>query len=248
MISIAALIYRSPAYADALHGALHRHTPHLADGRAEFFFVANDPTDALVAHLQLRGYRFFENRNAVLSAEELRARGFAGPEYIRRVYQGWNVAIGRARGDKIVLINSDMMVAPHWLDALELGAADDTVISSQIVERHHERHGVNPLAIHGEFGRHPGEFDEAGFIERIRPLGPGKAGLARGGVYMPTMFRREHLDAVGLFPEGNLLTPTGRVRYGDEDLFARLAAYGVRHETALGSMAYHFKEGEMDER
>ena len=51
MISIVSLIYKSPSYAKAIYDSVHKYTPAIAEGKAEFFFVANDPTDKLVKFL-----------------------------------------------------------------------------------------------------------------------------------------------------------------------------------------------------
>ena len=58
-ISIVSLIYKSPVFADFVYDSIHKYTPLLNSGMAEFFFVANDPTDGVVRHLRKKGYKYF---------------------------------------------------------------------------------------------------------------------------------------------------------------------------------------------
>ena len=73
MISIASLIYRSTRYADAVWNSAHAHTPHLSDGRARFFFVANDATEEVISHLEEKKYPFVRQHNARLPDDDLKA-------------------------------------------------------------------------------------------------------------------------------------------------------------------------------
>ena len=41
-ISISSLIFKSPVYADSVWESVHKFTPELHNGEAEFFFIAND--------------------------------------------------------------------------------------------------------------------------------------------------------------------------------------------------------------
>jgi hypothetical protein len=244
VISIASLIYRSPRYADAVWSSAQRHTPHLSDGRARFFFVANDPTEDLLAHLERRGYPYVLQRNDDVSEEALAAMGFAPPAYIHRVYRGWNRAI-RESEDVCVLVNSDMMFSPGWLDALLRLASPSTAVASKLVERRHPKHGVFRGAYTADFGSHPDNFDEDGFLDfcdkvREEAEEPGYA-------FSPIVLDRAAAIRAGLYPEGNIARPGQKPLYGDREFFGRLAREGVAHITAKDSLVYHFKEGEMSE-
>ena len=52
-VSIASLIYRSPYYADEVYKSILQHTPLLERDDYEFFFVANDATEAVLSHLKM---------------------------------------------------------------------------------------------------------------------------------------------------------------------------------------------------
>ena len=79
-VSIISLIYCSSKYADWIHDSVHRFTPMLATGEAEFFFIANDPTEDLLKHLREKKFLFIE-----LFAHELHAGDQAGINDLLRV-------------------------------------------------------------------------------------------------------------------------------------------------------------------
>jgi hypothetical protein len=246
-VSISALIYRSPSFADWVYDSVHKHTPMLGTGEAEFFFIANDPTDKLVAHLNQCGYPHYVNNNPSRSEDDLFRMGIGAPEYIHRVYRGWNEAVRKSRGEIVVLINSDNFVSPDWLENLIKNCRPTRVVSSQLVERRHPRHRLFPTAYHGEFGGTPSDFDEERFLRFARRKSIDR--LRSGGAYMPCAFYRSEVEKAGLYPEGNLCGSsfTDVRKFGDADLFERLATRGVEHCTAMDSIVYHLKEGEMDE-
>lgn len=247
MISIAALIYRSVKYADWLHRSLMAYTPMIERGEAEFYFIANDPTAEIIDHLESRRYLYYLNVNPRISEEELFKMGYAGPEYIHRVYRGWNEAIRRARGEQICLINSDNFVSPDWLENLEKFSGRGFVVCSQLVERIHPKYGVYPGALHGEFGSHPDNFDEPRWLRYVKQV--KFTGLSMGGAYMPCLLDKAMALKAGLYPEGNISGGTWKMvrEYGDQAFFRRLAELGVKHVTAMDSLVYHTKEGEMEE-
>jgi len=45
----------------------------------------------IISHLEQKGYRHYVNYNGVLTAEQLFKMGYGEPEYIHRVYRGWNI-------------------------------------------------------------------------------------------------------------------------------------------------------------
>jgi hypothetical protein len=245
-ISIVSLIYRSPEFADWVHASISRHTPKLATGEAEFFFVANDATPELLQHLRARKYRHYELNNPSLSEAELFHLGYGAPAHMHAVYRGYNEAIRRASGHIVVLINSDNYMSRDWLENLLKYSNPKRVVCSKLVERWHPRFSLFPAAYHAEFGGTPHFFDENLFLayaERVK-----QTGLEPGGAYMPCMFYREAAVKAKLYPEGNIAGRSFQrvVAYGDVAFFERLRNIGVEHVTALDSIVYHLKEGEMD--
>lgn len=246
-ISVIALIYKSRQLADWVYKSVHEFTPLIEKGEAEFFFIANDPTKMLLDHLRKKKYKYFVNRNYHYSEEELFEAGYGQPEYISRVYRGWNQAILHAQGEIVVLINSDMYFSPDWLENLLKYSDRTKIICSKLVERKHPKYGeVFPGAIHGEFGNGPDNFKEKAFLKFVNKI--KKTGLEHAGAYMPCLIYRDIALIAGLYPEGNIAGKSFSdvIAYGDEAFFNRLKDLGINHFTALDSIVYHLKEGEMD--
>lgn len=234
VISIASLIYKSTNYADSTWDSLHENTPYLRDRRAEFFFIANDASEEVIAHLKKKHYPYFIQNNKVEDLE-----GFAPPLHIRRIYMGYNRALKESR-EQTVLINSDLKFSPGWLESLYDLSTPDKIVCSKLVERAHPKYGKFHAALHGEFGENPETFKKDEFLKFINPYRANET--QAGGAYGPCMlFRSKALEA-GLYPEGN---PVGTT--GDKAFFAKLKEIGVEHITSWRSIVYHFKEGEMAE-
>ena len=247
-VSIVSLIYRSRKYADWVYESVHEFTPSLKRGVADFFFVANDPTEDLLAHLEHKGYPHVVNTNPRRTEDELFKLGYGMPEYMHRVYRGYNKGITSAAGEVVVLVNSDNYFSPDWLENLLKYLSPRTVVCSKLVERLHPDHTVFPGVYHCEFGSHPENFDREAFLtfcEKVKTTG-----VQLGGSYMPCAFYKRRAAQVGLYPEGNIAKSSfNDVRaYGDEVFFGKLSRIGVRHVTAMDSVVYHTKEGEAEDR
>ena len=178
-ISIICLIYKSTKLADWVYESLMEFTPMLKNNEAEFFFVANDPTDEVIAHLIEKNYPFIINENKVLSEEELFSQGYGAPEYIVRVYKGYNQGILHAKGERVVLINSDNYFSPDWLENLIKYSEFKNVVSSQIVEPKNEYGGFYHAALVAEFGHTTEDFEKENFLQYA--IKNKKTGLKRGG-------------------------------------------------------------------
>lgn len=247
MISICSLIYRSAAFADSTYQSLMEYTPHLHDGRARFFFVANDATAGLKQHLRNKRYPFVCQENKKISDEELHKIGFAGPEYIRRVYKGYNRAI-KESDEELILINSDMQFSPGWLDSLENAYHENRIVTSTLVERWQQKFGSRETGpkyfVEADFGSHPSNFNKSAFYTFSHNI-KGQ-GTRPGRHYACVMMNRSKALEAGLYPEGNLFSWYGTA-YGDQVFFARLNTIGVEHVESVGSIVYHFNEGEMED-
>jgi hypothetical protein len=247
-VSISALIYRSPDYADWCYEGIKKYTPLLETGLVEFYYVANDPTDDLLQHLQDKGYPHYVNLNPPTNPEILFKKGIGPPEYIHRVYRGWNSAIQHAKGEIVVLLNSDNYVSPHWLEnLLKYLKKGKNIICSQLIERDHPKHGVFPGAYKRNFGQNPKTFKEDAFLKSCKKL--SEEFVQDGGSFMPCAFYKEDALRAGLYPEGNLSHHQRweTVESGDHAFFRNLDELNVEHFTAMDSIVYHTKEGEMDE-
>ena len=77
-----------------------------------------------------------------------------------------------------------------------------------------------------------------------------------GGLYMPCLIRKDILEKINYYPEGNI-TPNSDIHNpvyakigepcipGDQVLIRRLNEIGISHWTDFNSIVYHFQEGEM---
>jgi hypothetical protein len=233
--------------ADWLYESLYEYTPMLKNGEAEFYFIANDATDSVISHLKSKGYKYFEQRNEILPDDQLFKMGYAWPEYIHRVYRGYNRAILEARGQIVVLINSDHYFSHDWLENLLKFYDTQKIVCSQLVEPQHPKFGIYQSAIHGEFGNTIGKFDKDSFISFAKKI--RKTGVYYGGAYMPCMFNKDFGIYAGLYPEGNLAGNSFDEisKTGDEAFFEHLSNNGITHITSMDSIVYHLKEGEKDD-
>lgn len=244
-ISVFCLIYKSTQYMDFMYDQLIQFTPMIRDDWAEFFFVLNDPTNEVVEHAKKKGYPFIHIDNERLTNDELFARGIGCPEYMNRVYKGYNAGIEHARGEVIVMLCSDQCLSPDWLENLLKYLAPGTCITSMSIER--SGYKTLPGQYTGDFGDHPNRLDLR-YLDAIKKL--KMTGLVRGGAYMPLAMYREDAFKVGLFPEGNIAGSTFDdipTQCGDERFISNLRDIGVERYTSLDSVIYHIKEGERDE-
>ena len=249
MISIAALIFKSTKFADSTVESLLEFTPHLHDGRARFFFVANDATPRLIEHLNKKGYPYVCQNNKDRTEQELLKLGYAGPSYIHRVYRGWNRAIMESE-EQCVLLNSDMQFSPGWLEGLTENWNPNIILTSTLVERDQPKFGPKDLPdranyfVERDFGSHPDNFDKNGFYAFSKNI--AMPGIRQGRHYASIMLSRSKAIEAGLYPEGNLFAPWG-IYSGDVVFFNRLADIGVEHKESMSSIVYHYNEGEQEE-
>lgn len=148
-----------------------------------------------------------------------------------------NLLGARARGDYVVYLNDDMVLAPGWDTALD-----------RAVERF-RRHGAfmlsgtmvepvdsgNACAVHADFGRDPANFDLARFAREA-------PGLARahwlGATWPPTLVSRELWHQVGGYS-----VEFSPGMGSDNDFSRKLWQAGCRVFLGIGdSLVYHFSE------
>ena len=245
-ISIVSLIYRSSRLAETFYNSLLMYTPLLRTGEAEFFFIANDPSQEVLDFLKEKKYPYKLNVNEVKSEEELFRDGYGKPEYMSRVYRGYNQGIMQASGQQVVLVNSDNFFSPDWLENLLKYSAAKNIISSTLIEPGHYKHGVFPSAIQKNFGNTIDNYNEKEFIKYAKTI--KMTGIVSGGAYMPCVFYKDLAIYAGLYPEGNIAGKDFETvaEYGDIYFFKKLENLAVKHYTALDSVVYHLKEGEKD--
>jgi len=245
-ISIISLIYQSVEYAEFVYNNLIKHTPELNCDEAEFYFVANDATDDVLKLLKEKNYPHFINNNIKRTEQELFNMGFAYPEYISRVYAGYNYGIRMSNNPIIMLINSDNAFSPDWLVNLKKRLTREVVVSSKIIQPHHRF--TNPINLsvceHYDFGQTIKNFNEEAFLKKVNEI--KNDSISIGNLFMPIMLYKDIIEKVGYYPEGNLHNGKYNIisRTGDTEFFVRLNSIGVKHINSNDSIVYHFQEGE----
>jgi len=245
-ISIACLIYKSTRWLDFVYDQVRKHT-NLVEN--EFYFVANDASEKVLRHLKEKNIPHYIHTNTDEQRQEW---------YINNVYRAWNYAGKMARGEYIVFINSDMAFSPGWLDVLydrisnPIYPTYHSAVCARLVERGVLRSGTYGIERH--FGNVPEDYREEEFLEFIETI--KRTECHESGLYMPMLIRKEHMENVGYYPEGNIRPGSDIFNpvyarlgepciSGDRVLVEKLNTLNVKHYTVFDSIVYHFQEGEM---
>ena len=239
-VSIACLIYKSTRWLQFVYDQVMKHTD-MTD--KEFYFVANDACPAVLNYLTEHNIPHYVHTNTPEQQQEW---------YINNVYRGYNAASKVAGGEYIVFINSDMAFSPGWFDNLMNKIDDTKIINSRLVERGVLRSGT--YGIERDFGNIPGDYREHEFLKYASRISNNN--ILRGGLFMPCLIKKSHLEAINYYPEGNIVPGTDifNPRYarlnencipGDQVFMAKLQTIGVTHWTSFDSIVYHFQQGEM---
>ena len=242
-ISYCCLIYKSTKWLQFVYDQFMKHTVMKDDD--EFFFVANDACDDVLQYLQHNNIKHYIHQNTDKQRDEW---------YINNVYRAWNECTKRANGDYIIFLNSDFAFSPDWNTNLINKLSDNNCVVSRLIER-----GVMSSGKYGiefNFGNNYNDYNENAFLHVVEKIKENK--LYEGGLYMPLLINKKHLEMVGHFPEGNVrvgcdifnpvIAKKGeRLLSGDFVLMEKLKRINVKHMTAFDSIIYHFQEGEMRE-
>lgn len=239
-VSIACLIYKSTRWLDFVYEQVKKYT-NLEEN--EFYFVANDACESVLNHLKDKNIPHYIHNNT----EEQRKEW-----YINNVYRAWNMAGRMAKCEYIVFINSDMAFSPRWLEILQESINDNICLCSRLVERGVLRSGT--YGIEQNFGNVPEDYNETDFLKFVENV--KESAINPSGLYMPMLIKKEYMEKVNYYPEGNIqpncdiFNPTyAKLREpcipGDKVLIAKLKTIGVEHYTSFNSIVYHFQEGEM---
>ena len=247
-VTVISLIYQSPEYAVGFWKYLKENTPELANGKAVFYFVANNANRKTIRALDKNEIPYIPYTTPVLEDFEHEAKGFAAPEYLGRVYSAYNFGIRMCETPLVVLLNSDMILSDNWLTLLLESQESNSILSPTLVERSHPRFGVFPGAIEANFGSSFRTFKQKAWQAFIEDIPNDEATFKQNGPYMPALFKVRWFHEICFYPEGNtrrLTDPYEQVlEYGDEYLFRKFQESGVNHVSHSKVFCYHFKEGE----
>jgi len=230
MISIASLIFKSIEYLEFVRNSILEHTPKIREGEAEFYFVCNNATKEVKDYLKRK-----EIKHYVFETEKQPPY----PENIIYIYKAWNYAVKKAKGEIVVLVNSDMAFSRNWLENLVKYLDEKKIITSRLVESGRIP-SIFPHTVVKNFGRSPKEFKKEDFEIFAENIKEDK--ILPGGTFMPLSIYKDVFLESGGFPEKRVETS------GDFYLFYKiLDPKGVKHYTAMDSVVYHIQEGEVSE-
>lgn len=245
-ISIICLLYQSTEYGEFVYNNLLKYTPELNSGVAEFYFIANDASDEVLKFLKEKNYKHYINNNKFYSENELFKMGYAYPEYINRVYAGYNYGIKKSKNEIVCLINSDNAFSPNWLINLKNKLTYKTAVSSRMIQPHKKFKNPknNSYSEQYNFGETLKVFNEENFLKKVNEI--SKNTISMGNPFMPVMIHKSNIEKVGYYPEGNIANGNyNTIKYtGDHELFNKLEKIGINHITVDNSIIYHFQEGE----
>jgi GT2 family glycosyltransferase len=246
-VTIVCLIYKSIGWLQFVYDQLLKYTD-LSD--KEFYFVANDATPQVLDYLKNNDIPHYIFNNT----KEHRTHF-----YMNNVYRAYNFAVSKAKGEYVLLLNSDMAFSDGWLENLMepmLNSNNTNIcVCSRLVES--GKYPSGKYGVTGRYGQHYKEYNENGFLEFAKSLSVDE--LNEGGLYGPLLIRKEHFDKVGGYPEGNIAAGTNiwkpeipvkqsfNVECGDVVLMKKLKFIGVKHYTVFNSIIYHFQAGESQE-
>jgi glycosyltransferase involved in cell wall biosynthesis len=241
-VSIICLIYKSIKWLKFVYEQVLQYTDL---SNKEFFFVANDASEAVLNYLQNHYIPHVVWNNTQEQRQEW---------FINNVYRAWNYGAMVARGDYLLFINSDMAFSPGWFESLFEKLNGRNCVSSRLVESGKLASGKHGIS--RNFGRTVEEYDEDNFLEYTKSI--SQAVVHDDGLFMPLLVRRADFQRVGGYPEGNVVpgsdlsNPSIAERgepcvSGDLVLMQKLGSIGIQHQTAFDSIVYHFQRGEMDD-
>ena len=249
--SYVCLIYKSIDYIDFFLQQFYKYTN--LDPDDEFYFVANDATTEVLDYLKKNNIPHYIHNNTEEQKKEW---------YINNVYRAWNKSIKMAKGEYIILLNSDFGFSENWAENLKNQVRENICVCSRLVERGPSDGGMSSgkYGIEKSFGKNPHNYRENDFNNYSKEISINE--LNKEGLFMPLLIKKEYLEKINFYPEGNVLEGSDifnpiyltsndvyilgkKCISGDLILMQKLKSIGVNHFTTFNSIVYHFQEGEM---
>ena len=246
IITLISLIYAGVDWLEFQYSELLKLQAEFASGDVEILFVANDASDEVMNFL-------IQNDIPYVVAP---GRSHANEWYINSVYRAYNFGVQNAKGEYVLLTNSDMAYSSGFLTSLYTQASEMKYLCAGLMESGRLKSGDG--AVSRNLGKTLRTFNRRKFETISRRL--LRQETVSGGLYMPCLINKNRFLELGGYPEGNL-TPEGFQTYlsngqkdyadlgnpcipGDYAFAQKSSKIGYKHQTYWGSVAYHFQEGE----
>ena len=150
-------------------------------------------------------------------------------------YQIWNETVPLAKGEVVVMSNTDVLMAPGW-DEMVLHAAPNAIVTGYLVEC--GAIGVHQTNIEKDFGRTPAAFNRDAFEKFVAINSNDKPAIKEErGWYMPCAMNREWFRQTGGFDTGKGRFPAPLDIYFWESCLKHPSFRLLRAK----SYAYHFQ-------
>ena len=248
-VTLISLIYAGVDWLEFQYGELLKLQNEFGEPEVEILFVANDASPHVLEFLTVNCIPF------VVAPGKLNPQEW----YINSVYRAYNFGVSQAKGQYVLLTNSDMAYMPGFLFNLLKHKNSNSYLVGKLIES--GRLKPAEAAIKRNFGKKIANFKRGHFYKLARRISTDTK--TNGGLYMPLLINRENFLKFDGYPEGNILKSSlqNYILTGDyklaiqgEDLVSgdfafvkRLEASGWSFETVNNAIAYHFQEGEKSE-
>lgn len=261
MVTIFSLIFQSTEYADWIWESIHKNTPEIEAGKAEFIIMLNNPSKEVWDHVIKKGYKYeLHISSNDITEEELITMGYGGPVYLHSVYSAYNQCLQMSKTEYTCLLNSDMYPAPGWLQGLLKYARSDVIVTSALVEPERQgnifRNFITRKQVHTlNSGYGLNDFNAKQFEEFASLI--SKSNTQDLISYQPIMIHKDIIHGLDLlYPQGNVLSNSlhsgskirmwkGRwIEYGDMYFIRKAREKGIKCIQSNESIVYHFDNGE----
>ena len=248
-ITLISLIYSGVDWLEFQYGELLKLSSELPPGEVEILFVANNASPSVIEFLDDNGIPY------VVSP----GRESENEWYINSVYRSYNFGVSQAKGEYVLLTNSDMAYCEGFLYSMMLEGSPDLYLTGKLIESGRLRPA--DAAIKKNFGKKLKRFQREAFEKSARRL--RKRGLEDRGLFMPALLHKDTFLKYGGYPEGNLVVESlddylndRQIKFaeigqkcipGDKAFLSLLTKFDIEHKTNLNSLCYHFQEGEKSE-
>lgn len=250
LVSLVSLIFSGLDWLEFQYGELLKLQQELGKDSVEILFVANDASREVIEFLTDNEIPFVMAPGKIHDSEW----------YINSVYRAYNFGASKAKGEYVLLTNSDMAYAPGFLSTMLKHRSPDTYLVGKLVES--GRLTPAKAAIKKNFGKRLGDFKRRRFYKFAKRI--SRNTLSEGGLYMPVLIHRLNFLSNAGYPEGNIhreslktylhghepdiAKPGDSLVSGDFAFVEKILGLSWKFKTLNSAIAYHFQEGEKSEQ